>query len=139
MKIVPLPRSSYVRVKPFGAPPDSYFDLSALNRQTPMNGSLGAGVAAGRVVRAAGFGGAFAGAFVEFCARAGCVEKTNVPHESAAIATSHANRRRATRMSSCGPRIVRIESSLSQELPSRRRGRGRTLFPVRVVAVLLII
>jgi hypothetical protein len=40
MKIVPPPRSSWVRVKLVGAPPDSYFDFPGFNFQTPMNGSF---------------------------------------------------------------------------------------------------
>src|SRR5262245_39903179 len=47
MMIVPAPRSSYVRVRLFGGPPDSYVDVCGFNFQTPRNGSCGLG-AAGR-------------------------------------------------------------------------------------------
>src|SRR6185503_7308520 len=60
MKIVPPPRSSYVRVKLVGAPPDSYFDFPVFNFQTPMNGSFVLGAVAPRAgVRETGDG--FAG------------------------------------------------------------------------------
>src|SRR5262245_53113932 len=52
MNIVPPPRSSYVRVRLLGAPPDSYFDFLALSFHTPRNGSRD------RVTAAAGRDGA---------------------------------------------------------------------------------
>jgi hypothetical protein len=58
MKIVPPPRSSYVRVKPLDGPPDSNFDFSGLSSHTPTNGSLDTGLV---VARGAGVG-AFVGA-----------------------------------------------------------------------------
>src|SRR5688572_5325033 len=74
MKIVPSPRSSYVRVKPLGAPPDSYFDFSAFSCHTPTNGSILAGAVVVRGARAVGFGAGFGA----LCANA------TVPHESGA-------------------------------------------------------
>src|SRR5262245_63536318 len=102
MKIVPLPRSSYVRVKPFGAPPDSYFDFSAFNCQTPMKGSLRVGAFAGRGGGAVVFAGVFAGGFAELCAN------VTVPHTSAQIVTSDTTTRRAASMRS--PRLWRCRN-----------------------------
>src|SRR6185503_2444777 len=91
MKIVPSPRSSYVRIKPLGAPPDSYFDFSALSCHTPTNGSLLTGVVARGAV-AVGFGaGLGAGGFGLVCAN------PTVLH-SAVIAMSHMNVRRGSRI-----------------------------------------
>jgi len=70
MKIVPSPRSSYVRIKPLGAPPDSYFDFSALSCHTPTNGSLLTGVVVARGADAVGFGAGFAAGFGLVCANA---------------------------------------------------------------------
>jgi hypothetical protein len=94
MKMVPLPRSSYVRVKPFGTPPDSDFDFSALNSQTPTNGSIRAAAGAGggvarAVVLGGVFAGVFAGGFGGLCANA------TVAHASVEIAASLTNVRRA--------------------------------------------
>src|SRR5262245_51639750 len=57
MKIVPPPRSSYVRVKLVGAPPDSYFDFAGFNFQDPTNGSF----VVGAVTAVRGGGGTAAG------------------------------------------------------------------------------
>src|SRR5678815_2263246 len=70
MKSVPPPRSSYVRIKPLGAPPDSYFDFSALSCHTPTNGSLCTGVVVARGADAVGFGAGFDAGFGVVCANA---------------------------------------------------------------------
>src|SRR5688572_7389547 len=92
MKIVPSPRSSYVRVKPVGTPPDSFFDFSAFTTHTPTNGSLGTGLVVDRGAGAVGFGAGFG--FV--CANATVLQsaatamsRTNVGRGSRILKVSH--------------------------------------------------
>src|SRR4030095_10264649 len=100
MKIVPSPRSSYVRIKPLGAPPDSYFDFSALNCHTPTNGSLLTGVVARGAV-AVGFGAGLGAGFGLVCANATVLQ-------SAMTAMSHMNVR-------CGSRMLKSPTLLASE------------------------
>src|SRR5688572_22242908 len=108
MKIVPSPRSSYVRVKPVGTPPDSFFDFSAFTTHTPTKGSLRTG---GVVVGRGAGAGAFGAGFGLVCANATVLQQSTKP------AMSRRKVKRGSRMLKCPTlRASQVFSSGHQKL-----------------------
>src|SRR5262245_39466909 len=105
--MVPPPRSSYVRMKLRGAPPDSYFDLSGFNFQTPMNGSRKDDVASAvRAGVAAGLRGVVVAGFA--VDRGVVCAATVVPNDRTDAASTSINARRESRIAVL---LSRIRSS----------------------------